>query len=315
MCEDSPLTIPYLTLLMPIPENQLAVWSKQGATVTSASTHKSVENCLKNNNWKDDVRFITYLQGSYPNYTNIYGNSDVDLVVEFRSIFSKDISKLTDVERQIYQAKYDPARYSLASFKEAVIRRLENCYGKQSVEVGDKAILVKKGNGRLDCDVLVCNPYRKYSSISSFEDNYVEGILFETEEQKIRVVNYPKVHLNNGSRKNSRTSSNYKPSIRVLKNIKARMIERNYIQKDTAPSYFLECLLYNSDDANYCQQTYGGILLAILRQFKRDMESGAMSQYLVQNEQRNLFGNEMQQWNTTDAYQFVTQIIKFWNEY
>jgi hypothetical protein len=40
-----------------------------------------------------------------------------------------------------------------------------------------------------------------------------------------------------------------------------------------------------------------------------------MATYLVQNEQRKLFGSEDQQWNIEDATTFVNQLIKFWNEY
>ena len=99
---------------MAIPESQLKTWANQGATTTSASTHKTVENCIKGHNWKADVKFVTYLQGSYPNYTNIYGNSDVDLIVEFRSIFSKNLSKLSEEEKAIYNSKYDKAEYTLS---------------------------------------------------------------------------------------------------------------------------------------------------------------------------------------------------------
>jgi hypothetical protein len=304
---------------MAIPESQLRTWSNQGATVTSASTHKTVENCIKGHNWNDDVRFITYLQGSYPNYTNIYGNSDVDLIVEFRSIFSKNLTKLTEEQRSIYKSKYDKAKYSLAAFKTAIIKRLNKCFDEKNVIVGDKAILVKGGGstGRLDCDVLVCNPYRNYNSITETSDDYIEGILFETEETKERIINYPKVHLNNGANKNTatRANGNYKPTIRVLKNIKAAMVNKGYIVKETAPSYFLECLLYNSLDSNYRNSTYQSIALAILNQFKNDLENGDMENYLVQNEQRKLFGTETQQWNIGDATTFVRQIIKYWNEF
>ncbi len=144
---------------MPIPESQLITWSKQGAIQSSAITHKSVENCIKLVNWKKDIHYRTYLQGSYPNYTNIYGNSDVDLVVEFRSIFSKNLSALSFDERLNFERDFEGAKYSLAEFKLAVIEQLRECYGSQIVKNGNKAILVKGNGNRLDCDVVVCNPY------------------------------------------------------------------------------------------------------------------------------------------------------------
>ena len=304
---------------MPIPERQLNTWSNQGAVQTSATTHKSVESCIKKVNWNDDVNYIIYLQGSYPNYTNIYGNSDVDLVVEFTSIFSKNLSALTESQKEEYRTNHNSAKYSLSAFKESVVFQLKSCYGDSNVVVGNKAILVKGEGARLDCDVVVCNPYRKYISYSTSNENYIEGILFETDHDTPTktIINYPKVHLKNGSVKNrhENTSGNFKPSVRVLKNMKATMIDRNYITKELAPSYFLECLIYNSQNSNFRQSTYGAIAISIINQFSADLKNGNMANYLVQNEQRKLFGSEDQQWIIEDATTFVNQLIKFWNEY
>jgi hypothetical protein len=304
---------------MSIPERQLNTWSNQGAVQTSASTHKSVENCIKKVNWNDDVDYVTYLQGSYPNYTNIYGNSDVDLVVEFRSIFSKNISALTEPQKEEYRTKYKSAKYSLSTFKETVVQQLKLCYGDENIVIGNKAILVKGDGSRLDCDVLVCNPYRKYISYSANNENYLEGILFETEHDKPTktTINYPKVHLKHGSIKNlnENTNGNFKPSVRVLKNMKAAMIDKGYISKELAPSYYLECLIYNSQNSNFQYSTYEDIAFSIINQFSSDLKNGNMANYLVQNEQRKLFGSEDQQWNIEDSTTFVNQLIKFWNEY
>lgn len=305
---------------MAIPERQLQTWSNQGAVQTSAATHKSVENCIKKVNWNDDVHYITYLQGSYPNYTNIYGNSDVDLVVEFRSIFSKDLSSLSESQKEEFNSNYADAKYSLAAFKKSVIKQLKLCYGETNVTVGNKAIVVSiDGSSRLDCDVLVCNPYRKYKSYSKINDNYIEGIIFKTENDtpSKTVINYPKIHLKNGSIKNraENTNGNFKPAVRVLKNMKAAMVNKGYITKELAPSYFLECLVYNSNNTNFRNSTFGDITVAIINQFYTDNNDGTMASYLVQNEQRKLFGNEDQQWNIDDATTFVNQLIKFWNEY
>jgi len=304
---------------MAIPERQLETWSNQGAVQTSANTHKSVTSCIEKVNWNSDVNYETYLQGSYPNYTNIYGNSDVDLVVEFRSIFSKNLNRLTETQRNEFDTKYADAKYSLALFKEAVIKQLKLCYGDNNVVVGNKAILVKGDGNRLDCDVIVCNPYRNYISFSASSENYIEGIIFRTEHEtpNRNIINYPKVHLKNGSLKNQHenTKGNFKPTVKILKNMKAAMIDKGYIAKTLAPSYFLECLIYNSDNSNFCYNTYSQIAISIINQFSNDIKNGKMAKYLVQNEQDNLFGTKDLQWNMVDATLFVNQLIKFWNEY
>ena len=302
---------------MAIPEKQLQTWSNQGAVQSSAAIHKSVESCIEKGNWNEDIRYVTYLQGSYPNYTNIYGNSDVDLVVEFRSLFSKNLSALTESQKEQFNSDYSDTKYSLAAFKKVVIKRLKECYGENNIEVGNKAILVKGNSSRLDCDVVVCNPYRKYISYSPSPENYIEGILFQTEKTNKTIINYPKVHLKNGSIKNEQgnTGGNFKPTVRVLKNIKASMVGKGYISKTLAPSYFLECLIYNSDNQNFINSSYSEITVAIINQFSRDLDNGNMENYLVQNGQRKLFGLEDQQWNINDASTFVKQLIKFWNEF
>jgi hypothetical protein len=304
---------------MAIPEKQLETWSNQGAVQTSANTHKSVTNCIDKVNWDNDVNYETYLQGSYPNYTNIYGNSDVDLVVEFRSIFSKNLSALTESQKQEFDTKYADAKYTLAAFKLAVIEQLKSCFGESNVKVGNKAILVKGDGNRLDCDVIVCNPYRKYTSYLPSSEKYIEGIVFRTENETPNrdIINYPKIHLKNGSLKNQQenTSGNFKPSVRVLKNMKAAMIDKGYITKTLAPSYFLECLIYNSDNINFRKNSFSEIAVSIINQFSNDVNNGKMANYLVQNEQSKLFGTNDQQWNIDDATIFVNQLIKFWNEY
>ena len=304
---------------MAIPERQLETWSNQGAVQSSANTHKSVVNCISKINWNSDVNYETYLQGSYPNYTNIYGNSDVDLVVEFRSIFSKNLSALTESQRQEFDANYANAKYSLSSFKAAIIKQLTSCYGESNVVVGNKAILVKGDSNRLDCDVIVCNPYRRYISYLPSPEKYIEGIIFYTENESPNrsIINYPKVHLKNGSIKNQseNTSGNFKPVVRVLKNMKAAMVNSGYITKTLAPSYFLECLIYNSDNINFRKSTYGEIATSIINQFDRDLKNGKMINYLVQNEQNKLFGMEDSQWDIGNATIFVAQLIKFWNAY
>jgi hypothetical protein len=73
--------------------------------------------------------------------------------------------------------------------------------------------------------------------------------------------------------------------------------------------------MYNSSNSNYRKSTYSDIMIAIINQFYNDNNDGTMATYLVQNEQRKLFGSEDQQWNIADATTFVTQLIKFWNEY
>ena len=72
---------------MTIPEHQLEKWSTLGAQTASANTYASIKKALEAHNWPPGMDHIVYLQGSYPNYTNIRGDSDVDVVVETSNTF------------------------------------------------------------------------------------------------------------------------------------------------------------------------------------------------------------------------------------
>ena len=66
---------------MSIPLAQLETWSGQGAIKTSKDTYATVNAALEDANAKyTDRNFKIFLQGSYGNDTNIYAESDVDVV-------------------------------------------------------------------------------------------------------------------------------------------------------------------------------------------------------------------------------------------
>ena len=67
---------------MAIPEAELDTWSHQGSITQSASTYASIKRALE----APDSRYAgkhyeVFLQGSYGNDTNIYAESDVDVVI------------------------------------------------------------------------------------------------------------------------------------------------------------------------------------------------------------------------------------------
>lgn len=63
---------------MSISETQLTSWSNQGAITNSINMHTYIRNALAAHTWPAGMKYEVYLQGSYPNPTNIRGDSDVD---------------------------------------------------------------------------------------------------------------------------------------------------------------------------------------------------------------------------------------------
>ena len=174
-----------------------------------------------------------YLQGSYPNYTNIRGDSDVDVVVETSNVFYNDLPLETK-----QQMGLTAGSYTWEQFKDQAVIALTNYYGHNVVTPNSKCIKVKGDGGhRLDADVVPCNTYRQYNGTIVA----ASGITFWTQTGQ-QIINYPKLHLKNGSAKNSTCSMNYKPSVRMFKNARNRAQSKAL---GRYPSYFLECLLYN----------------------------------------------------------------------
>ena len=61
---------------MPFAEAQLVTWSNQGAKTTSANSYASIRHALEKTGSPLAGRDVDiFLQGSYGNDTNIYGNS------------------------------------------------------------------------------------------------------------------------------------------------------------------------------------------------------------------------------------------------
>jgi len=299
---------------MPFSENQLSTWANQGATATSSRTYESIKKCLENHNWNYDVHFNIYLQGSYRNSTNIRGDSDVDVVAEFTSVFYSNKLELPSDQLEAFKDYHSKSKYTLSVIKKAIIKRLEDYYGESYVEVGNKSIKVLANSGRLDCDVVCCAEYREYRSFSlQNTGDYVKGIVFWTTHTNEKVVNFPKLHYENGVNKNSDCSSNYKPTVRIVKNMKSRMVDKGLIDKSIAPSYFIECLMYNISNSNYIHATYSDTIMSILNSLN-NFQDGEMKKLICQNEQRYLFGTSDQQWNLVDCKILISQLIEFWNE-
>ncbi len=184
---------------MAISENQLNTWANQGATATSAITYNSIKTCIEGNNWDSDIYYDIYLQGSYKNSTNIRGDSDVDVVIEFSSTFYTNKHELPADQLQEYNEYLSDAKYTLEMFKQAIIQRLKDYYGENYVVVGNKSIKILANSGRLDCDVVCSAEYREFKSFRKSNPNdYVKGIIFWTTRTKEKVVNFPKLHFDNG---------------------------------------------------------------------------------------------------------------------
>jgi hypothetical protein len=230
---------------MAIGENQLNTWASIGSVQQSAATYQSIKGVLNDTSSPYRVRsFENFLQGSYGNDTNVWRDSDVDIVMRLSSVYYSDTSGLNPADKANYDRNFSRAEYSFALFKQEVASWLTMSFGR-GVDTSGKAIFVPGSGSRRDADVLACAEHREYITYpASGQPAYREGIVFWKADGG-QIINYPKQHSANCTNKHQATGGCFKPTVRIFKNIRNRMVEDGWLKEGGAPSYFLEGMLYN----------------------------------------------------------------------
>ena len=130
----------------------------------------------------DNRNFKVFLQGSYGNDTNIYAESDVDVVIRYDSAFFHDLESLPPEQQQAFHAYFSNGKYPYDKFKGHVEMALRKAFGS-SVDPGKKAIKVKAGGARRSADVIVAYEFRRYKKFCSVsEQSFDTGICFFTQD-------------------------------------------------------------------------------------------------------------------------------------
>lgn len=295
---------------MAIPESQLDTWSHQGSITQSSATYAAVKRALEAADAKYAAKsFEVFLQGSYGNDTNIYAESDVDVVIRLDSIYYYDTSALSPQDLAVFNAGLSPGTYSYADYKSHVLSALQNRFGAADVESGKKAIKIKANGGRRSADVVVAAEFRRYYS-GLFGPQYESGISFFN-SMGGRIDNYPKQHSTNCTAKHQATNSWFKPMVRILKNVRRRLVENGSIEPGTAPSYFLEGLLFNVPDDKFGKK-YGDSFVAALNWIfqaeRTNFVCASKQHYLVRDSAAVC-------WPCADCDRFLNAAAELWNNW
>ncbi len=115
---------------------------------------------------------------------------------------------------------------------------------------GRKTLKVPKGKIQADADLVVTMGYK-------------QGIAFYLSDERRWVVSFPQQHHARGLKKEKATNKRFKRATRMFKAARNRLVDKKVLTKDAAPSYFIECLLYNVPDQLFRDKlapTYTGIL-------------------------------------------------------
>lgn len=284
---------------MPISEAQLETWSHQGAVITSAAIANRIKDVLNSHRgFPAEITFDLYLSGSYKNDTNVYGESDVDIVIELTSSF---YSNLTNAQND--QLGLIDATYGYFDFRDEVVTCLQGTY-EESVNIGNKAIQIDPIASRhLYADVLVCSTYRLYSE--GLRD-FKSGVAFYTRQSGYRIVNYPKLHSQNAALKHQATRNYFKGTVRIFKNMRNTMIEQGLLSKEDAPSYFIECLLFNVPTESF-STSWSRCVFNVLTYLNT---SRSWANFMCINNIISLWDSSA--WNEQAAKNFISLCIGLW---
>lgn len=296
---------------MGIPETQLGTWSHQGSITQSRDTYATVKRALEASDTNyASKNFEVFLQGSYSNDTNIYAESDVDIVIRLDDVYYYDVSALTTQELAAFNANFIPATYSYADYQAHVIAALEKSFGPTDVQAGKKAVTIKGKGNRRRADVVIATQFRRYYSSQFGPQYHPNGVCFFN-SSGARVTNYPKQHSANCTTKHQATNGWFKPMVRILKNMRGKLVDDGSIEKGSAPSYFLEGLLYNVPNdkfGNNYADTFVAALNWILQAKRSDLLCASERHYLVRDSAATC-------WPCADCDSFINTAVELWKNW
>ncbi len=297
---------------MAIPEKQLETWSHQGSVSQSSDTYNTIKNVLQGNSVPyANKDYSIFLQGSYGNDTNIYAESDVDIVIKLNDCFRSDVKGLSQEEVSLYDDAFLKASYNHTDFKRDVLNVLAKQYGS-NVKDGHKAIAITAQGNRRKADVIVAIQFRCYYKFRDiYDQSYSEGICFY-DSKGTEIINYPKQHSANLTQKHQDTNKWLKPMIRVLKNLRSKLVDENHIGQSIAPSYYIEGLLYNIPSDKFktsFQDCFINSMNWIQNESnKNDLVCANEHYYLLRD-------NSPVCWSPSNCQNFVNSAIDLWNKW
>jgi hypothetical protein len=291
---------------MPIPETQLETWSKQGAAGQSRDTYATVKGVLEDTNSPYYSKsFETRLQGSYSNDTNVYRDSDVDVLIRLDSTFYHDANTLPAEQYQLFERAYPGAApYGLSQFKAEVASWLKQKFC--NVNVGQKAVFIPGSGARRDCDVLPCAHFKYYYRFTASDESFADGICFFLRDGT-RIVNFPVQHGDNCTSKNKVTNQWLKPTVRLYKNMRNYLVDKGTLQDGIAPSYFIEGMLWNVPS-----DKFGGSFDSTFVETFNFVNSADRSTFKCANGIHSLMGTPVN-WPSTNCQTFINALRTLWN--
>jgi hypothetical protein len=252
---------------MALSEQQLINWSKPISTSEDQKCKNAlsqVSEVLRN---KFGSKISIFLQGSYRNNTNVKLDSDVDIVIRYDNVFRYDIGSLSEEQIKVFHETYTNSEYTFGQFKNDCKQALDLTFGNQ-VERKNKCIQILGNTYRVNADVVPCFVMKRFRTPTGVT---AEGISFDSDDGQ-RIDSFPEQHYKNGVAKTEATSRMYKRTVRILKNIKNKLIDAGSISENLASSFFIECLVWNVPDIYFDSSNYLNTLYNVIGRVCEDMK-------------------------------------------
>lgn len=200
-----------------------------------------IKDAIRSSDELKGLKYEIFVQGSYGNNTNVRQDSDVDVNVMLTSTFYAEYPE-GKTDKDYF---FSDGTITYDDYRGRVIRALEKKFGKYSISEGNKSVKINANSYRVNADCVISMQYRNYKALNSSDPNkFIEGVKFFSKDGST-VINYPKIHINNGKNKNINTSKEYKKLVRIFKRVRNRMVDEDLIDKDVITSFLLECLVWN----------------------------------------------------------------------
>lgn len=252
-----------------------------------------------------------YLQGSYKNSTNVTKSSDVDLVVQLKSLWVANKETLPADQEAKYNAAYITITYPFVEFNAAIFEAIQQHFGAENVSNENKCLKIKEHGKFCSADVIPSFTYRHYGFFDSDNNQrYVEGMYFITNEGAA-VINYPRRHYDQLSLKSYTTNGLFKETVRMFKNMRDDLTDKGVISEGIAKSYYIENLLFQVPN-NYFNGTYRERFDYILDFFIHSYQSKELQKFICANGIDKLCSEKT--WNSENVAEFLLALIKVRDE-
>jgi hypothetical protein len=121
-----------------------------------------------------------------------------------------------------------------------------------------------------------------------------------------RIKNWPEQHYQNGVAKNAATQRRFKRVVRILKKLSNEMASNGIQSAKDAPSFLIECLVFNASDSCFQHQSFKPMVREVLAElFNNTLTYPKCSEWGEVSELKYLF-RETQPWTRASAHQFLS---------